>query len=134
MRNTCVHHSYWTIAARQRRFQCILLWFFFETTGKILQNLRIPSLFSCRSNVSLISLILLLSFIISSALNFISDWFHLLIFMQIWFFKWTYRRAKLFISEWLFIRSSFDVTMINAGACLWFKRRIIINIKVRLCL
>lgn len=76
----------------------------------------------------------LLSFIISSTLSFISDWFHLLIFMQIWFLKWTYRRAKLFISEWLFIRSSFDVTMINARACLWFKRRIIINIKVRLCL
>lgn len=133
MRKTCVHHSYWTIAARQRRFQCTLLWFI-ETTGKILQNLRIPCLFPCRSNVSLICLILLLSFIISSTLSFISDWFHLLIFMQICFLKWTYRRSKLFISVWLFIRSSFDVTMINARACLWFKRRIIINIKVRLCL
>lgn len=55
-----MHHSYWTIGADQRRFKWTLQWFI-ETNENFLQNLQVPSVFSNRFNLSLItsSLILL---------------------------------------------------------------------------
>lgn len=78
-----MHHSYWTIGADQRRFKWTLQWFI-ETNENFLQNLQVPSVFSNRFNLSLItsSFILLVSFIILSALNIISDWLHL--FISVW--------------------------------------------------